>query len=300
MKLYQSIFYITVLCSIAHTSFSQIAVIDYSKIFLLHPKMANYHFGMNTFYNKKTSMEMRMKIGRTLQSKNQEFLLEYKKKLKQFHLKYFHKKRNLVSLSKLAKRESNKNYYFSLQKQIQNIKDQYLQKKLDLQQSIQNKRSKLIQNYFVSSKERNQIFFSISKEIGQKVDFLQKKHNFENVFQGADKLKLPLSTVDYSKLPLKELPFFTIDNFFIAFISDSKTIGNLISQHQQYEGVTEDKFINQTEKEALNDYLKSHLLTSPFPPFVGSSINISYEIAESLFQDYNVPTLKLHTAYAQE
>lgn len=280
-------------------SCSQDALLDYAKVFLLHPKIVNYHFGLNTFYKDSTTMEKRIEIGNKLQDINNQSIKEFKVGSQILRDQYQLDKYSLNVQAQNNKNKDGNRKYFALLEQITVLKDQLIDKQNTLKQLMQENRAKSISQYFVSSNERNKIFYSISKEIRSTVNDLKKLNNYQNIFQGTDKLKLPIKTVDYSKLPLGQLPFVTIDNFFVAFIADSKSIGTLIDDHKQYEGVTKDKFVNQTEHESLDYYLQSYLHSNPFPPVSGQTQNISYQVLKSLYDKYQIPTVKLDNSYAK-
>ncbi|MCO4781533.1 MAG: hypothetical protein KC646_04360 [Candidatus Cloacimonetes bacterium] len=287
------------LCLLVFKSFSQDALLDYAKVFLLHPKIANYHFGLNTFYKQNTSMDERVKIGNDLQVLNNQMIKEFKVGSQALKDGYNLDKHGLLIEAQKHKNKNANTRYFEILAQIAELKQGFLEKQDTLRALIQENRAKSISKFFVSSKERNKIFYSISKEIKAKAFSLKKKHGYENIFQGSDKLKLPIKTVDYSKLPLSQLPFVTIDNYFVAFVSDSKTVGSLINDHKKYEGVTKDKFVNQTEHESLDYYLSSYMLAHPFAPVTGNTINISYDVLKLLYDQYQVPTIKLDNAYTK-
>ncbi|PCJ18574.1 MAG: hypothetical protein COB02_10570 [Candidatus Cloacimonadota bacterium] len=291
LKYFLSFFYIT------HISFCQIGLLDFSKVFLLHPKMAQYHFGLNTFYKQETTMQNRMIIGTKLQNKNNQFIKSFERQKRTISKSYQLQKSQINKNLKAVKNKVNKDEYFTYLQKLQDLKASFIKKKNKLQKSIQKQRAKLIKKYFVSSKKRNKTFLSISKEIKTKLNLLRKKTQIDNIFQGSDKLKLPISTINYDDLPLSQLPFITIDNFFIAFINDSKTINQLINRHKHDTSISAEQFVNQEDKESLNYYLSTHLITSPFPPFTGDTINLSYQVLELIYHDYSIPLFKLSNSY---
>lgn len=279
--------HITLFLSFLFSGWSlEVGVVRYANLFLLHPAMKHYHFGVHNFYRQSydtkeltdQSVAVALKDLRDLYIDHQSTIEELRKQQSQRQKELY---KDLVSHTNDWQERAKLN---QLQKQLEEEYGlSYQSTKRDLDQRV----TKLVQELFSTSDERRLKMVSISTDIQKSIEIIRQRKGMDFVARRSDKLLLPVNwkiNLDIKSLCL-DLEKFQ-DGFLSRFLnknSDQISL-QLIKASGHSSADMRIVMLNNVHVDSLIKYLNKYLASEPANNVLGRVTDITAEVLREIYE----------------
>ena len=279
-------YFILLICFISQSWSLNAGLVNYATLFLLHPEMRNYHFGVHNFFVKndesttlaKERIEKLLKDLQTLYFNNQQRNQIARKDLWHEQLKL--QKRltgsgaNWKSRAKLTVMQKDlETSYGAL----------YKKRQIDLRQNI----AEVLQKVFLSPIQRRQRMGLISRDIQKSIEEIRVKKSIDFVVRSSNKLYLPKDWKQNLDIRLLSLELEQLQGDYLRrfLLNQSQKISLQlmeIADHSKADART--ALRNNIHIKSLEKYLKKHQSSTQQSMIFGNANDITQEVLKLVYK----------------
>lgn len=264
----------------------EVGLVSYSNLFLLHPEMRYYHFGVNNFYKDndltQTLIDEKLKF---LRDNLRELYIEYEASIEIARQSQWRKQ---LEISKTFAGDSSDWKSQAKMKQAQHqVEREYGKSYQNSQNELRTKVSNLLQSVFLKSQERRRRMLLISKQIQESIEDVRLEKSLDFVARRSDKLNLPVKwepnlDVKSLSLSLDQLQ----DDYLRRFLNKENNGVSLqllrASEHSQKD--IKLAMFHNVNAGLLKKYLQKHRQLIPNRSLLGRVSDITVEVLLKIYK----------------